>query len=84
VRSLSFEYFDGTNWQDSWDSTTPGADGITPVGSPRAVAVTVGVALPGANGNVKIYRHVIAIQSANGTTAQQTPAPTTTGGGATP
>jgi Tfp pilus assembly protein PilV len=83
VRSLNFQYFDGTNWQDNWDSTTPGADGVTPIGSPRAVAVTVGVARPGANGNVKIYRHVIAISSANGTTQQSQPQ-STTGGGATP
>jgi type II secretory pathway pseudopilin PulG len=84
VRSLNFQYFDGTNWQDTWDSTTPGVDGVTPIGSPRAIAVTVGVARPGANGNVKIYRHVIAIQSANGTTAQQTQPASTSGGGATP
>ena len=83
VRSLSFQYFDGTNWQDNWDSTTPGADGVTPIGSPRAVAVTVGVARPGANGNVKVYRHVIAISSANGTT-QQAQAQSSSGGGATP
>ncbi len=83
VRSLNFQYFDGTNWQDNWDSTTPGADGVTPIGSPRAVAVTVGVARPGAIGTVKIYRHVIAISSANGTTQQSQPQ-STTGGGATP
>jgi hypothetical protein len=83
VRSLIFQYFDGTNWQDNWDSTTPGADGVTPIGSPRAVAVTVGVARPGAIGAVKIYRHVIAISSANGTTQQSQPQ-STTGGGATP
>jgi Tfp pilus assembly protein PilV len=91
VRELNFQYFDGTNWQDTWDSTTPGADGVTPIGSPCAIAVTISVARPGANGNVKSYRHVIAIQTANGTTAQQTQsstsAPSTTssmGGGATP
>ena len=29
ARTLVFQYFDGTNWQDSWDSTTPGADGVS-------------------------------------------------------
>jgi Tfp pilus assembly protein PilV len=83
VRNLQFQYFDGTNWQDTWDSTVPGADGVTPIGSPCAIAVTIGVARPGANGNLKTYRHVIAIQTANGTTLQaQTQS--TTGGGATP
>src|SRR5207253_3028984 len=32
VRSITFSYFDGTNWQDTWDSTTVGADGETPQG----------------------------------------------------
>jgi Tfp pilus assembly protein PilX len=83
VRELQFQYFDGTNWQDSWDSTVPGADGVTPIGSPCAIAVTVGIARPGANGNIKTYRQVIAIQTANGATSQvQTQS--TTGGGATP
>ena len=44
VRSLNFQYFDGTNWQDSWDSTVAGNDGVTPIGSPVAIAVTIGVA----------------------------------------
>lgn len=84
VRSLSFQYFDGAGWQDTWDSTTPGADGVTPIGSPRAIAVIIGVARPGAAGNVKVYRHVIAIQSANGATAQQAQPASTSEGGATP
>jgi hypothetical protein len=91
VRELNFQYFDGTNWQDSWDSTTPGADGVTPIGSPVAIAVTVSVARPGASDSVKSYRHVIAIQTANGTTVQQTQSTTSgasaassMGGGATP
>jgi Tfp pilus assembly protein PilV len=97
VRELNFQYFDGTNWQDSWDSTTPGADGVTPIGSPVAIAVTISVARPGASDSVKSYRHVIAIQTANGTTVQQTQSASSTtsgtsgtsaassmGGGATP
>jgi len=94
VRELNFQYFDGTNWQDSWDSTVAGADGVTPIGSPCAIAVTVGIARPGANnGTLKTYRHVIAIQTANGNTpqsqtqsSQQSGTSTTSsmGGGATP
>jgi hypothetical protein len=88
VRELNFQYFDGTNWQDSWDSTVAGADGVTPIGSPCAIAVTVGIARPGADGAVKTYRHVIAIQTANGNTPQaqssQQSSASTTGGGATP
>ena len=81
VKSVEFSYFDGTNWNDSWDSTLiTGADGVTPQGSPRAIAVKVGMAPLGAKdgdkpGELKYYRHVIAITSANGTTPLQQPNP---------
>jgi hypothetical protein len=79
VRSLSFQYYDGTQWNDTWDSNTLGADGITPVGSPVAVAVTIGLARgQGPNAPVKLFRQVIAISTANGTTPQSTTTPTTT------
>jgi prepilin-type N-terminal cleavage/methylation domain-containing protein len=69
VKSLQFQYFDGTNWNDSWDGTTLGSDGVTPIGPPVAVAITLGIARPGAEDEeVRTYRHVIAIQTANGAT----------------
>src|SRR5438105_15902932 len=34
VRSLSLRYFDGTAWQESWDSTTVGDVLPVPVGIP--------------------------------------------------
>ena len=92
VTDLNFQYFDGTDWQDSWDSTTLGADGITPIGSPRAIAVTLSVARPTSPGvpqtgdpAAKTYRHVIVIPSANGTTVMtpNTGTTGTTGTGAT-
>lgn len=79
VKSVEFSYFDGTNWQESWDSTQVGADGITPQGSPRAIAVKIGFVPPGkrsAQGKepaLKIYRHVIALAGANGVTPLQQP-----------
>src|SRR5581483_8918190 len=30
VRSLQFQYWDGTQWLDTWDGTQPGSDGVTP------------------------------------------------------
>jgi prepilin-type N-terminal cleavage/methylation domain-containing protein len=89
VHTIQFSYFDGTNWQESWDSTTLGADGITPIGPPRAVAVRIEVvqAAPGggpAGERVKAYRHVVFIPSANGATTMQQPtgnSSTTTGSG---
>ena len=76
VRSLSFEYWDGTDWQDSWDSTTPGPDGVTPIGSPLAIAVTMGIAPSTRPARGKPtsrcgrIRHVLVIPSANGMTLQ--------------
>jgi len=71
VQSLQFQYFDGSDWQDSWDGTQVGADGVTPIGPPVAVAITIGIASPG-GGDVKTYRHVVAIPTANSpTTVQQ-------------
>jgi prepilin-type N-terminal cleavage/methylation domain-containing protein len=82
VRSIQFSYYDGTSWQDSWDSTTLGADMITPVGPPRAVAVTIEVVQPRGGGGerLKTYRHVVFIPSANGATTMQQPTGTTGGG----
>ncbi len=79
VRSLTFSYWDGTQWQDTWDSGTLGADGLTPIGPPVAIAITLGIVRgDGPNAAVKTYRHVIAINTANGTTPQPTPTQATT------
>jgi hypothetical protein len=65
VKALKFRYFDGTNWQSTWDGTQPGPDGLTPLGPPVAVEVEIALQSPGRSG-VKNYRHVVAIQAANG------------------
>jgi hypothetical protein len=86
VKSLSFSYWDGLEWNDTWDSTQLGTDGITPIGSPLAIAVTISVArgdMPDAP--TKEFRHVLVFPPANGSTQQPTPPTTvtapTTGGG---
>jgi prepilin-type N-terminal cleavage/methylation domain-containing protein len=70
VRSLTFSYWDGSTWQDSWDSTTLGTDGVTPIGPPRAVQIMIGLAKPGSTDdtNLTYHRHVVGIATANGTT----------------
>jgi hypothetical protein len=76
VKTLAFQYFDGSSWQDSWDGTQPGADGVTPMGPPQLISISVGVAAPGndADGqpNLKRYRHVVFIPTSNGTTQANT------------
>jgi prepilin-type N-terminal cleavage/methylation domain-containing protein len=73
VKSLEFSYWDGTEWQDSWDGTAAGPDGVTPQGPPLAIAITVGL-MPrkgAATDQLRMYRHVVAIPCANGATSQQ-------------
>jgi uncharacterized membrane protein YgcG len=70
VQSLQFQYFDGTNWQDSWDGAQVGPDNATPIGPPVAVAITIGIA-SGDEGDVKMYRHVVAIPTANSPSSTQ-------------
>jgi len=80
VKKMEFRYFDGTGWADSWDSTVPGDDGITPIGAPRAVEVRIGLLPPGGKDGdeLKYYRHVILIKTANGITQAGNLAPSTT------
>jgi hypothetical protein len=81
VRSLTFRYFSGTDWTDTWDGTQPGADGATPMGPPAAIEITMGIAVKGsANNEVKPYRHVVTIPTANNPTlATSASTGTTTG-----
>ena len=72
VQSVTFRYFDGTAWQDSWDGTQSGSGSGSPMGPPLAVEITLVIATPssqsqiGDTANVKTYRHVVAIPTANG------------------
>jgi hypothetical protein len=78
VQSVAFRYFDGTAWQNSWDGTQVTSGNGTPLGPPQAVEITLTVTIPGVqpvdgeNPNVKTYRHVVAIPTANGTGSAST------------
>lgn len=76
VKSVTFSYFDGQAWQDTWDGTEVGSDLQTPIGPPVAIAITLGLVLPGSP-DVKNYRHVVYIPAANG--VGMTPAQAGTG-----
>ncbi len=83
VTDLNFRYFDGENWQDSWDGTVIGADGITPIGPPRAVEVTLSIRKPGADPNddsaIKQFRQVIPINAGNAMSVSTATSTGTTG-----
>jgi hypothetical protein len=74
VKSLTFSYWDGTNWQDTWDGTQTGSDGQTPIGPPLAIAIVIGLAPPGSSVDsqppLKYYRQVVPLPTANGATQQ--------------
>src|SRR5262245_25442603 len=57
VKDLKFRYYDGNTWQDSWDGSTPGPDGVTPQGPPRAIEIALTVQLRGSDAP-KQFRHV--------------------------
>jgi hypothetical protein len=73
VKSISFQYWNGTDWTglnggNIWDGTQLGPDGLTPYGPPAAIAITIELVPPaGAAADSKgpVYRHVISIPTAN-------------------
>lgn len=69
VSDLSFEYSDGSSWLTEWDGTVPGPDGVTPLGPPRAIRVTVTLRIPVGKGQFaeKRMTQVIPVRSAPGT-----------------
>jgi hypothetical protein len=69
VVDVTFEYFDGTAWQTEWDGSMPDTDGVTPIGPPRAIRVTLVFQMLGRGGvNVqKQVQHVFPIRAAIGT-----------------
>jgi len=77
VIALGFEYFDGTNWQTTWDGTQPGSDGVTPVGPPVAIRITMSVARADnltagvSDSSVRQYQDVIQIPTAAFYNSQQ-------------
>jgi hypothetical protein len=73
VKEFTVEYFDGTNWQTSWDGTTQDSTTSYPIGPPMAIAFTITLELPGhgqEKGKETTYRHVVAIPASNSTLQQ--------------
>ena len=70
VKNVHFEYFDGTDWQSSWDGTTMPGDGMTPIGPPAAIRITL--TLRSRDGlHTTDYQHVVALPGGNNFAAQK-------------
>ena len=72
ITDATFEYFDGSTWQSSWnpDGSTMSDDGVTPIGPPRAVRVTLSFSFPSSRPNGTAYEttlvKVIPVRTAPG------------------
>src|SRR5262245_49085791 len=69
VKQFEVRYYDGTNWQTSWDGSTPGPDGKTPQGPPRSIEITIGMQTPGTD-TLTTYKHTISFPTAPGPSSQ--------------
>ena len=70
VKNVLFEYFDGTDWQSAWDGTTMSGDGMTPIGPPAAIRITL--TLRSRDGlHTTDYQHVVALPGGNNFAAQK-------------
>jgi prepilin-type N-terminal cleavage/methylation domain-containing protein len=69
VKDITFQYWDGASWNDSWDGTTLGGPtGELPIGPPSAIKITLTMSRPGASGTESTqskYSHVVAIPGGN-------------------
>jgi prepilin-type N-terminal cleavage/methylation domain-containing protein len=71
VTSLEIGYFDGSAWQTEWSGASLGGP-LTdiPIGAPCAISITIKIRRPRSPANQDpgevVYRHVVAIPTANG------------------
>ncbi|MBN9523396.1 hypothetical protein J0H58_33605 [bacterium] len=87
VTDATFEYWDGEGWTTNWDGSTPGPDGVTPTGPPRAIRVTlvfeVPANRPGQPPLTKTAVQVIRVPSAPGPVTPTMIEPSTDSGSVT-
>lgn len=69
VTGVAMEYSDGSTWAATWDGTQPGPDGVTPLGPPRAVRVTLTFQVAVSKGEpvTRTVSQVIVVRAAPGT-----------------
>ena len=69
VADATFEFADASGeWATTWDGTVPGPDGVTPLGPPRAVKVTLKLQVAVTRGEpvTRTVSQVIAVRAAPG------------------
>jgi prepilin-type N-terminal cleavage/methylation domain-containing protein len=72
VKSLTFQYFDGQNWNDTWDGSQSGTDNVTVMGPPVAIQISIDIASTATGdednrkARVKTYKQTVVILTANG------------------
>ncbi len=70
VSDVTFEYTDGSSWVAEWNGADPGPDGVTPLGPPRAIRVTLVIKVSTGKSNETVEKtltQVIPVRSAPGT-----------------
>jgi hypothetical protein len=69
VTKFSLEYFDGSEWQTSWDGTELDFNSSLPMGPPALIAINITISTPTGRSGEKMketsFRQVVAVQSAN-------------------
>ena len=80
VKTILFEYYDGTSWATEWDGLNTPADGAPPFGPPAGIRITItfrrnankGLAPDDPNVDGPTYQHVVAVPAANNFPSQTT------------
>ncbi|MBI3821049.1 MAG: prepilin-type N-terminal cleavage/methylation domain-containing protein [Planctomycetes bacterium] len=81
VRSIKFEYFDGTGWRGDWEGFDSQETGAPPLGPPGAIRITLTFRLNKKGGpepdgvTPPTYVHIVAIPTGNQFPAPQTATP---------
>ena len=82
VLDVTFEYFDGSAWQSTWDGSQTASDGVALTGPPRAIRVTFEMQFSSRGTMLqKQVRHTFPVRTAVGNYVPPTTDSTTTTGG---
>ena len=81
VKDVTFEYFDGSQWLPEWRGNDPSPDGVTPIGPPRAIKVTLVYSIPSTRRGEPAFEHtvvqVIPVRAAPGSFTPEMITPST-------